>query len=276
MTFRYERSYRGPIRAVILDWAGTTMDFGCQAPALVYVEVFRRAGVPISIAEARAPMGAHKRDHLQAITEIEDVRRRWTEAHGRPPEEADIDRMYAEFVPLQVACLSDHSELIPGTLEAIETCRERGYRIGTTTGYTREMMEVNLADAARQGYAPDATVCASDVPVGRPLPFMCLKAAIDLEVSPLAACVKVDDTPTGIEEGLNAGMWTVGFAVSGNEVGLTRAEWTALSEAEQEVRRAQATDRLRRAGAHEVVDSIRDLIPCLDAIEARLARGEKP
>ena len=57
MTFTYHRSYRGPIRSVILDWAGTTMDYGCMAPAVVFVEVYKRQQVPISMEEARASAG---------------------------------------------------------------------------------------------------------------------------------------------------------------------------------------------------------------------------
>src|SRR5215468_11488918 len=102
MTFRYQRTYRGRIQAVLLDWAGTTMDFGCIAPAVVFVEVFKRKGVPITMEEARAPMGAHKRVHIQRITELDAVRRRWEETHGRAPTDDDVSRMFADFVPLQL------------------------------------------------------------------------------------------------------------------------------------------------------------------------------
>jgi len=276
MTFGYRRSYRGKVRAVLLDWAGTTMDFGCMAPAVVFVKVFERAGVPITMDEARAPMGAHKRVHIQQVTELDAVRARWQARHGRPPGEADVDRMFADFVPLQLECLSEYSTLIPGTLEVVAALRAREVKIGSTTGYLREMMAINLADAKAQGYEPDATVCASDVPAGRPYPYMCLQNMLDLRVWPVEACVKVDDTLPGIEEGLNAGMWTVGLAVSGNEVGLPLAAWQALPPAEQQARRERAHARLRMGGAHWVVDTIADLLPCLDDIEARLARGEKP
>ena len=37
MTFTYQRSYRGRVQAALLDWAGTTMDFGCVAPAVVFL-----------------------------------------------------------------------------------------------------------------------------------------------------------------------------------------------------------------------------------------------
>jgi len=276
MTFGYRRSYRGRIRAVLLDWAGTTMDFGCMAPAVVFVKVFERAGVPITMDEARAPMGAHKRVHIQKLTEQDAVRARWQARHGRPPGEADVDRMFADFVPLQLECLSEYSTLIPGTLEVVGALRARDVKLGSTTGYLREMMAINLADAKAQGYEPDATVCASDVPAGRPYPYMCLQNMLDLRVWPVEACVKVDDTLPGIEEGLNAGMWTVGLAVSGNEVGLPLAAWQALPPAEQQARRERAHARLRMGGAHWVVDTIADLLPCLDDVDARLARGEKP
>src|SRR3970040_2830126 len=117
MTFGYRRSYRGMIEAVLLDWAGTTMDFGCMAPAVVFVEVFRRKRVPITIEEARAPMGAHKRVHIQRISELDSVRRRWQETHGRPPNEDDVSAMFADFVPLQIEVLSTYLALIPVPLE---------------------------------------------------------------------------------------------------------------------------------------------------------------
>jgi phosphonoacetaldehyde hydrolase len=276
MTFSYARSYRGPIEAVLLDWAGTTMDFGCMAPAVVFMEIYRRKKVPITIEEARAPMGAHKKVHIRKISELESVRRRWQEAHGRMPSEEDVDAMFAEFVPLQTACLSQYSKLIPGALEAVAELRRRGAKIGSTTGYLTEMMKINRDDAKRQGYEPDSTVCASDVPAGRPYPYMCLQNAINLKVTTVEACVKVDDTIPGVEEGLNAGMWTVGLAVSGNEVGMPLEGWQALSERERSPKRARAYERMRQCGAHYVVDTIAELMPCIDDIQERIHRGERP
>lgn len=274
--FSYARSYRGPIQAVLLDWAGTTMDFGCIAPAVVFVEVFKRKQVPITMEEARAPMGAHKQVHIRKITQLDSVRARWQEAHGRLPNEDDVEAMFADFVPLQLECLSTYSQLIPGALEAVEKLRAKGIKIGSTTGYTTEMTAINLADAKRQGYVPDSTVSASEMPAGRPYPFMCLQNAINLEVDTVAACVKVDDTIPGVEEGLNAGMWTIGLAVSGNEVGLSLEDWQALSEEDRQIKRDRAFKRMYQSGAHYVVDSIAEMMPCIEDIQTRIARGERP
>jgi len=274
--FTYTRAYRGPLRCVILDWAGTTMDFGCMAPAVVFCQVFEKAGVPISMEEARIPMGAHKKVHIGLICEIPGVRRRWVEKHGSAPGEKDVSRMFEDFVPMQEACLSEYSTLIPGTLEVIAECRRRGCKIGSTSGYLPGMLAINQADAKKQGYVPDATFGAGDVPRGRPYPHMVLRNMLELDISPVQSVVKIDDTLTGIEEGLNAGAWAVGLAISGNEVGVQLDEWDALPAAAQQKHRERIYPAMYQRGAHYVIDSIADLAPCLDDIEARLRRGEKP
>lgn len=276
MSFFYQRCYRGPVQAVILDWAGTTVDFGSLAPVRAISEVFAQHGVPITPAEARGPMGIAKREHIARVARLTEVNQRWVQTFGRSPTEMDIDFLYESFVPLQIDCLAETAAPVPGCVEAIEQMRARGYRIGANTGYNREMLERLESAAAEYGYRPDSSVCAADVARGRPYPDMCLLNALELEIDTVHACVKVDDTTPGIEEGLNAGMWTIGVAVSGNEVGLSLLEWNALSEAEQRQHRDSACQHLHRAGAHYVIDSVAQILPCLDDIEMRLARGEKP
>ena len=276
MDFVYRRNYRGKLKAIILDWAGTTMDYGCYAPAVVFVEVYKRKGVPISMEEARVPMGAHKKVHIRKISQLGSVSERWEEIHGRKPNEDDVDEMFADFVPLQLACLADYSDLIPGTLEAITRFRERGLKIGSTTGYLPEMMTMLKEEASQRGYVPDSSVCAGDVPAGRPEPWMCLENAKNLGVYPMESIVKVDDTLPGIDEGLNAGMWTIGLAKTGNEIGLNQEEIEALTADELQVKLEDAYRRMWHVGAHYVVDGIWDVPIVLDLIDERLSRGECP
>jgi phosphonoacetaldehyde hydrolase len=276
MEFIFHRTYRGPLKAVLLDWAGTTLDYGCMAPAVVFREVFKRQGVEITIGEAREPMGAHKKVHIRQISKNEAVAARWEQKHGRKPSEADVEAMFKDFVPLQLQCLAQYADLIPGTLEAIAEFRRRGLKIGSTTGYTQEMMDILQAEAKRRGYVPDSTVCATQVPAGRPHPYMCLQNAINLQTYPMEAFVKVGDTLPDIEEGLNAGMWTVGLAKTGNELGLTEREIAALDPETRSARLERAYKRMHQAGAHYVVDGIAQVVPLLDSIAARLAAGERP
>jgi phosphonoacetaldehyde hydrolase len=276
VTFTYRRIYRGRLRAAILDWAGTVVDHGCMAPAATFIEAFADYEVPVTAAQVRAPMGMAKRDHIRAITEIPDVAAAWTAQHGSPPGEAEIDALYERFLPLQVAMVEKHSDLIPGALEAVASMRARGLKIGSTTGYPRAVMDVVVRTAAAQGYAPDTIVCAEDTPKGRPGPFPALKALIDMAVFPVEAVVKIGDTVVDVEEGLNGGMWSVGITVTGNEVGLSLADWRALPDYEQTQYRMAAAGKLTAAGAHYVIDALADIGPVLQDIEARLARGEKP
>lgn len=276
MSWTWQRRWCGGLEAVIFDVAGTLLDFGSCAPAGVFVEVFAAEGVAITLAEARGPMGAEKRQHLRELLFAPAIAGRFAARHGRQPDEADVDRLYAAFVPAQLACLPRYADLVPGALETCRALRARGVKLAANSGYSRDMLEVCLAEARRQGLELDDAVAASDVARARPRPAMCLLNAARLAVSDVTACLKVDDTVPGIEEGLAAGMWTVAVAVSGNEVGLPLGEWRALPAAEQARLRARAADRLARAGAHLVVDSVADLPAAVAAIEARLARGERP
>jgi phosphonoacetaldehyde hydrolase len=276
MEFLLRRSYRGSLKCAILDWAGTTMDYGVYAPVVVFLEVFRRQGVEITMAEARAPMGMHKKDHLRRIVESPAVAARWRQAKGREVQAEDIETMFADFVPLQLACLSRYAQLIPGTLEVLADFKARRMLSGSTTGYTRAMVQIVLREAKRQGYTPDCTVAADEVPAGRPFPYACWKNAIQLQVWPAEACVKIGDTVPDVEEGLNAGMWTVALALTGNEVGLNEQEVGALQPEERERKARAAAERLAAAGAHFVVEGIWDLPPVIDEINRRLAGGERP
>jgi phosphonoacetaldehyde hydrolase len=200
----------------------------------------------------------------------------WKAAHDRLPDEADVAAMYEAFIPLQLKVLADYADPIPGAAETITELRKRGIKIGSTTGYNRQMMNVLVPEAMRRGIQPDSIVCVSDVPAGRPEPWMALRSAMELRAYPPARCVKVGDTVPDIQEGLNAGMWTVAVALTGNELGLTAKELAALSLDELDTRREHAHLRLTEAGAHYVIDGIWSLPAVLEDIEERLADGEQP
>jgi phosphonoacetaldehyde hydrolase len=264
------------LKAVVFDWAGTIVDFGSRAPMGAFVKVFGDFGVTITIDEARGPMGMAKRDHISALIYAPEIAARWVAAHGKAPTEADIDRIYQVFVPLNARVVTDFADFIPGAVEVVATLRSQGLKIGSTTGYTREIMENLLPVAAAAGYAPDNLVCAGDLAQGRPSPLMMYRCFADLGVFPPHAVVKVDDTEPGIAEGLAAGCWTVAVAVSGNAFGHSRSEVEAMSPDAFSKRRAQAYATLAAAGAHVVIDSVADLLPVLMDFDQRIAKGERP
>jgi phosphonoacetaldehyde hydrolase len=154
--------------------------------------------------------------------------------------------------------------------------RARGLKIGTTTGYNRAMLDYLLEHAAEQNFRPDSALCPDDVSAGRPFPWMCYLTALKLQVYPLSSFVKIGDTPTDVEEGRNAGMWTIGITRTGNECGLTEEEWENLQESDQKELLAIAERRLFSAGAHYTAPSVAECDDILAEIDRRLARNETP
>ena len=249
---------------VILDWAGTMVDFGCEAPVKALIATFAADGIGIDAAVARRDMGKAKSDHLRSILQLPKVAAAWRGRHGRPADEADIERLAARLGVLLRELVAQASELIPGARATFEALRAAGLKVASSTGYTREMMQPILARAAQQGYAPEHLVCSGETPAGRPSPLMIYKACAELGVWPLSRVVKVDDAEAGIAEGKAAGALTVGTA-SGNALGLSLEALQALSAADRARRIEAARQTLFAAGADLVVDSIADLLPALEA-----------
>ncbi len=255
----------------MLDWSGTTVDHGSIAPVAAMQELFQRHGIALSTEDVRRPMGLLKRDHIRSILEMPHIRAQWIAIEGGEPGEAAVSSLFDEFGPLQMNVILGYSQLISGVAGAVSHWQSRGIRIGSSTGYTRPMLAPVLEQAAGQGYRPDASVCPDEVRSGRPAPWMLMKNAELLEVYPPRTCVKIGDTVVDIEEGRNAGMWTIGLTRTGNLVGLDQHQWNQLPEAGKKALLAQAEDVLRRAGADFVAEDLASCDPALSAIEERLS-----
>ncbi|HZZ86965.1 MAG TPA: phosphonoacetaldehyde hydrolase [Caulobacteraceae bacterium] len=258
------------VKAVIFDWAGTMVDFGCMAPVRALTQVLAEEGVAISAEEARRDMGKAKLDHLRALLAEPLVAARWRALKGAAASDADVERLYRKLEPAMAAAAAQSARLIPGVADVVAELRGLGVRIGSGTGYTREMMAAILSSAAEQGYAPDVVVCAGETPSGRPAPLMAWKAMIELDAWPARACIKVDDAAVGIEEGRLAGCWTVGLSASGNGMGLDRDAYFALAPADREARLANAAAPLRAAGADYVIEDVSQLMPVVREIASRI------
>ena len=273
-----EKRYKGKVQAVILDWSGTTADAYVVAPAVVFVEVFKRQKVEISMLEARGPMGLRKDLHIKALTEVDEIKERWKKIHGKYPDQSDVDRMFADFVPLQLDCLRKYTTLLPGVAEVTQRLQKQGIKIGSTTGFIRSMVDILEEDAAKQGYKPDASVAGDEVTNGaRPSPHMVYKNLDMLNITPIQSVVKVDDTASGVGEAVNAGCWGIGVTRYSNYMDVdTPEDGEKLSEVEIKKRVAKTKDILEKAGAHYILESIADIEPVIEDINKRIARGERP
>ena len=259
------------IRLVIFDWAGTTVDHGCFAPVIPFVEALAQFGVEITLDEAREPMGLGKRDHLKALLQTPRIGHLWQARHGRGWTEEDLDRIYQEqFIPRQLASVRDHCELIPGLLDVVAWLRSRGIKIGTSTGYFAEAAaDLRRRRRARLHARPQRHAGRRS---GRPPPpWMIYRNMEALGVYPPSAVVKIGDTVPDIDEGLAAGVWSIGVTHTGSDVGLTAKDFASLGPADRQARIDRARQRLVTAGRIEVLASINDLPALIERLDARLA-----
>ena len=264
------------IKAVIFDWAGTAVDFGSLAPLRAFVKLFESVGMVASVDAVRAAMGQNKREHLQALLDTPKVQSQWVNLYKKAPTKKDADRLFANFIPMNKLSIVERSELVPGMADLVRSLAAKKIKIGATTGYSRELMEVLSPLASEQGYCPDVCICADDVSSGRPSPQMMLACAEFFGISDPLSFVKVDDTLPGIEEGRNFGCWTVGVAISGNALGLSRQELEALPEQEAERKKAMARDKIHDMLPDFTIDTIADFLPVLEEINSRILLKQRP
>jgi len=262
------------IRAIFLDWAGTAVDHGSIAPVHALENIFHQFGIAVPRPLIRRYMGLAKKDHVRKLLEEPEVKQQWRALRNAVPQERDVDAIYAGFEPQMMEVLS--ASVISGVADAVEAMRARGMKIAGTTGYTRSMLDRLEVLAATQGYRTDRSLAPEDAGGGRPYPWMCYRLAIDLRIYPLSSCVKIGDTESDIQEGLNAGMWTIGVTRSGNTVGLSEADWLQLDPREQAKLLACAEQELRAAGAHYTAETVAHALPLLDEIERRITNQESP
>jgi len=254
------------IQAIIFDWAGTTVDYGCFAPLEVFLKIFGDRGIFLTDAEAREPMGKLKWDHIRAICDMPRIAQTWKSAFGAEPTNADVDSLYAAFEPALFATLKNYTTPIPDVVETVAQLRELGLKIGSSTGYTKAMMDVVLPEAAKKGYAPDFCIASDEVPAGRPYPWMIFRNCEKLNVYPLMSVVKIGDTVADIQEGVNAACWSVGIIEGSSELGLTKVAFDALYPIDQGERMAIVRERFYEAGADFVINRFRDIPDLIERI----------
>ncbi|QHT62265.1 phosphonoacetaldehyde hydrolase [Paenibacillus lycopersici] len=265
------------IKGIIFDWAGTAVDYGCMAPVHVFLDIFRSIGIEPTMEEVREPMGRLKWDHIQAMLDMPRIGEAFRAATGRPHNDADVDRLHDQFEPKLLALLHRFADPLPGVLETVSLLRERGYKIGATTGYNDAMMAIVAKVAGQHGYAPDYWLTPDSVGgKGRPLPYMIFDNIIRLDMGLPHQVVKIGDTESDMQEARNAGVWSVGVVRGSSMLGLTGEEAEAMDPDALARRIAEAERRFLDSGAHFVVEEMAELPGAIDAIDRKLALGGHP
>lgn len=256
------------LEAVIFDWAGTTVDFGCFAPVQAFVEIFKEYGIEVTMKETREPMGMLKWDHIHTMLSMPRINQCWKELYGRDFTDADVNEMHDKFTEKLMGILDQFTEPKPYVVETVQILREMGLKIGSTTGYTDEMMKVVTAGAKEKGYEPDYWISPNGVNnQGRPYPYMIFRNMEELKIKDVHHVVKVGDTISDIKEGVAAGVITVGILEGSSLMGLSEDEFYKLNEQEKTKLYDTLTKEYVDAGADYVIVSCKELPALLNNIE---------
>lgn len=256
------------IEAVIFDWAGTTVDFGCFAPVQAFISAFEKFGITPTVEEVRKPMGMLKREHIKTMFNMERIGKKWAEIYGREFNENDIDEVYRYSEENILNVVGKFTDVKPYVLEAVQMLREKNIKIGSTTGYTDDMMKIVLPKAEANGYKPDFWCSPNSVNnIGRPYPYMIFKNLENLKVSSVKNVIKIGDTVSDIKEGKNAGVISVGVVEGSSIMALSKEEYEKLSQEEKEKACKKVEEKFLDCGADYVIKNMGQLKELLEKIE---------
>lgn len=245
---------------VILDWAGTTVDYGSFAPVNAFAIAFGKFGLTPTVDEIRAPMGKLKRDHIHTMLEMPRLHEQWKSLQDSVPDQDAVEKIYGVFEASLLESLEMYAAPKPGVLEAVKELRDKGIAIGSTTGYTDKMMAIVVPKAKEQGYAPDYWVSPDSADgMGRPYPYMIFNNMAHFRIPSVENVVKVGDTVADIQEGKAAGVRSLGVLEGSSVMGYTFEEYEALSGEEKAAAKEKARKLFLDAGADAVIDSLEQL-----------------
>lgn len=263
------------LKGLILDVAGTFVDFGSMAPTVALLNSFQKNGIILTNEEVRFGMGLLKIDHTQAIFSQDTVISKWKKKYKKYPTIEDIQKVYNDIEIELKKIVKDFCEPINGIYELKEYAKVKGIKIGTTTGYTQEMMDLISPELEKRNLIMDSMLNPSLVKNGRPHPWMIYENMKNMGIYPTYDMIKIGDTFADIEEGLNAGMWVISLS-TGNELGMDYNEFINTDETILSNKLKVIRTKFLNSGAHYVCDGIWDVIDTIEIIERRILKNEYP
>ena len=248
------------IEAVVFDWAGTTIDYGCFAPVQAFMGIFQQYGIEVTMEETRKPMGMLKWDHIKTMLGMPAIQKQWKDRYGRESNDQDVDEMHERFSEKLMSILDQFVDIKPYVLETMQELRDMGIKIGSTTGYTDCMMSIVVPQAKRVGYAPDFWITPDSVgSCGRPYPYMIFENMKALNIKDVHHVIKVGDTISDMKEGRCAGVLTVGILEGSSLMALTQEEYETLPEEEKKAQCERVRKEYLDAGADYVIQTMKEL-----------------
>ena len=181
------------IQAVVFDMDGTLIDsepFWARAEQ----EVFGALGVPITEELAATTAGMT----TAAVTQFWYEQSPWEGPGLGEVEQNVLDRV--------AALIRSEGEPMPGVPIVLQRMQAQGLKLALATNSPEYLIPMVL-ERLQIGQYFEALVSVNDVHAGKPAPDIYLAAAKRLGVAP-QFCLAVEDSATGLQSALSAGMAT--------------------------------------------------------------------
>ena len=218
------------LKAVIFDLSGTIIDFGSLATITAMKKIFQLKGINLTSEIINKDMGIKKKLHITKILKIPSIKLMWLDKYKKPVTQAEFNDMCYRFDKELIIAVKKNLNLIPNVKNIIKLLKKNNIKIGVTTGYPKKITKIILDFLKKKNINIDSCVSDDEVKKGRPNSDMCVKNFKKLKINSPKNCLKVDDSFSGIMEGKNARMLTVGLVCTGIQMGLSQNEYKKINK----------------------------------------------
>ncbi len=193
------------IELVTFDIAGTTLEDKNMIEN-AFSKAFETHSIPATYQELVPFRGSAKRPIIEEM-----IRRHRPD--GTPEL---VEATMATFQECLFAAIRADAKPVPGAEGTFDWLRERGIKIGITTGLDSPTKNLVLETL---GWGPDVidvAVCSDEVPASRPAPWMIFRAMEAVDVQEATRVMAVGDTPRDLQAGARAGCGGIVGVLSGS------------------------------------------------------------
>ena len=201
------------IRGCIFDLGGTIIDKYSITSLVCLKKAFSNKGINVKSSLIRKDMGLNKMEHIEELCQMDSIKQQWYKNYGNLISNKEKENIFKDFSKIQRKETIENMKVIPQTYNVIKKLQGMNIKIGATTGFDKEQTDRVKSILESNGVKLDNYVSSTCLEnPGRPHPYMIYENMKDLDLDDPRQIIKIDDTVTGIKEGLNAGCWSIGVA----------------------------------------------------------------
>ena len=243
------------IKACIFDLGGTIVDKYSLSPLLSLQKAFSLKKIYIPNKLIIQGMGKHKYEHIYYLCNKNIINTQFRIHNDRDISSVDMESIFNDFNDIQTQHMKLYLNIIPETYIIMKYLQENDIKVGITTGFNKNQMNIAV-DKLKYNHIKIDSHTSSDYAY-RPLPYMIKSNMNNLQIDDPKQVIKIDDTCVGIQEGINAGCYTVGVARW--SVNMDMFSLDALTKDDINHKLIESRRRLKEGGADFVIDTLDEL-----------------